>query len=140
LGHRPASSLQRIFGWGLSYTILIVDDNTLGRHSVRASIEQNTDWRVCGEAENGKVAVEKVRALRPDVVILDLQMPVMNGLEAAREIRLLAPNTAMIMFTMHSCEQLVKEARAAGIRDVVSKSSGITEHLFASVRNLRGRP
>ena len=120
----------------MSYTILIVDDNPFVRLALRDRLERTTGWQVCGQAENGKVAVEKVRALHPDVVILDLQMPVMNGLEAAREIRAVAPGTEMIMFTMHSSEQLLKEARAAGIREVVSKSVGTGEHLLAVLGNL----
>jgi DNA-binding NarL/FixJ family response regulator len=92
--------------------------------------------RICGEAENGKVAVEKVKDLHPDVVILDFQMPVMNGLEAARQIAFLAPNTAMVMFTMHNCEQLSKEAQAAGIKEVLSKSDGVAGHLIASLKSV----
>lgn len=75
----------------MSYTVLIVDDNVLIRHALHSSIEQTRDWQVCGEAENGKVAVEKVKQLHPDVVILDLQMPFMNGLEVAGQINSLAP-------------------------------------------------
>ena len=77
---------------------------------------------MCGEAENGKVAVEKVIGLHPDIVILDLAMPVMNGFEAARQIRGTAPATAMLMFTMHNSRQFLKDAQAAGIKDVLSKS------------------
>jgi DNA-binding NarL/FixJ family response regulator len=124
----------------MSHTILIVDDSPLMRHSLRYCIEQTSDWQVCGEAENGKVAVEKVKELKPDAVILDLQMPVMNGLEAARRITRLAPNTAMVMFTMHNCEQLLKDAQAAGIKDVLSKSNGGAEHLLASLRNACSEP
>jgi DNA-binding NarL/FixJ family response regulator len=80
--------------------------------------------------------VERVKELRPDIVILDLQMPVMNGLEAARQISGLAPNTTMLMFTMYSCQQLLKDAQAAGIKDVVSKSNGGAEHLLDSLRTL----
>ncbi len=120
----------------MSRTILIVDDSTLIRHALRSFIEQTRDWQVCGEAENGKVAVEKVRELSPEVVILDLQMPVMDGLEAARQINLLAPNTAMVMFTMHDCDQLRKDAQAAGIKDVLSKSESVAEHLFACLKSL----
>jgi len=119
----------------LSHSILIVDDSALIRQSLRSCLEQDPDWRVCGEAEDGKVAVEKVKELRPDLVILDLQMPVMDGLAAAREISAVAPKTAMVMFTMHSDWRLLKAARAVGIRDVVSKSEGIADHLFASLRN-----
>ena len=118
----------------LSYSVLIVDDSALIRHSLRSCLEQDPDWRVCGEAEDGKAAVEKVKELHPDIVILDLQMPVMDGLAAARQISVVAPKTAMVMFTMHSDGQLLKAARAAGIKDVVSKSEGFADHLFASLR------
>jgi two-component system response regulator NreC len=120
----------------LVYSILIVDDSTLVRTLIRSYIEPHAAWRVCGEAENGKAAVEKVKELLPHVVILDCQMPVMNGLEAARQIALLAPNTAMLMLTMHNFEQLSKEAHAAGVKDVLSKSDGVADHLIASLRNI----
>jgi DNA-binding NarL/FixJ family response regulator len=66
-------------------------------------------------------------------VILDFQMPVMNGLDAARQITTIAPDTPMVMFTMHSCEELLRDAKAAGIKDVFSKSDGVPEHLLASL-------
>jgi two-component system, chemotaxis family, protein-glutamate methylesterase/glutaminase len=75
----------------LPYSILIVDDSTLVRGLIRSYIEPDAAWRVCGEAENGKVAVEKVKELHPDVVILDFQMPGMNGIEAARQIGRFCP-------------------------------------------------
>ena len=127
--------MLREFEAVLSYSVLIVDDSALIRHSLRSCLEQTQDWRVCGEAEDGKAAVERVKELQPDVVILDLQMPVMDGLAAARQISAIAPKTAMVMFTMHSDWRLLKAARAVGIRDVVSKSEGIADHLFASLRN-----
>lgn len=120
----------------MSYRVLIVDDNATIRNLVRSSIERNGEWEVCGEAENGQVAVEKVQQLQPDVVILDLQMPVMNGLEAARQITRLVPNMAMVMLTMHNCAQLSKDAQAAGIKDVLSKSDGIVNDLLVSLRNV----
>lgn len=119
----------------LSYSILIVDDSAPLRRSLRYWIEQDKTWTICGEAENGKVAVDKVKELRPDVVILDLDMPVMNGLEAGREIARIAPATSMVMFTMHSSEQLVKAARAVGIKEVVSKSGGDLNHLLAALKS-----
>jgi DNA-binding NarL/FixJ family response regulator len=118
-------------------SILIVDDYPPIRHLLRSCIEQNTDWQVCGEAENGRVAVEKVRQMHPDMVILDFQMPVMNGLEAARRISKFALDTAMVMFTMHLNEQLLNDARAAGIKDVVSKSDSLVNRLLASLRKIR---
>jgi len=121
----------------VSCNVLIVGDSALIRHALRRSIEQTRDWQVCGEAENGKVAVEKVEQLHPDVVILDLQVSVMDGLEAAGQINLLAPHTAMLMFTMRNCEQLLKYAPAAGIGDVLSKSDGLAEHLLACLKSLR---
>ena len=108
----------------MAYTILLVDDSPVVRHFLRSSIDANSDWKVCGEAENGAIAIEMVRELHPDVVILDLQMPVMGGLEAARRIAGIAPSTIMLMFTMHTCEQLSREAEAAGIKHVFSKSNG----------------
>jgi DNA-binding NarL/FixJ family response regulator len=120
----------------MSHTILIVDDSGDVRRSLRRFIEQNSDWQVCGEAEDGKVAVEKVNKLRPDVVVLDFQMPVMNGVEAAREIARIAPNTVMLIFTMHNREQVLQEARAIGIRDVLSKSDGFADHLLASLKSV----
>ena len=120
----------------MSCSSLIVEDSTLVRRLIRSYIESHAAWRVCGEAENGKAAVEKVKERRPDVVILDFQMPVMDGLEAARQIALLAPNTAMLMLTMHKFEQLSKEAHAAGIKDVLSKSDGVADYLIASLRNV----
>jgi DNA-binding NarL/FixJ family response regulator len=119
----------------LSYSILIVDDSAVIRHSLRSCLEQHPDWRVCGEAEDGRAAVEKVKELHPDGVILDLQMPVMDGLAAARQITVIAPKTAIVMFTMHSDGQLLKAARAVGIQDVVSKSEGVADHLLVSLRN-----
>jgi DNA-binding NarL/FixJ family response regulator len=120
----------------MSRTILIVDDSPIIRHTLRSCIEQNSDWEVCGEAENGRVAIEKVRELHPDVVILDLQMPVMNGFEAADRISHLAPHTALLMLTLHTCEQVSQDAHAAGITDVLSKSDDVMDHLLTSLRNV----
>lgn len=118
----------------MSRKILIVDDNTLVRGLIRSWVEGHEDWSVCGEAENGKIAVEKVEQLHPDIVLLDLQMPVMNGLEAARQINRVAPKTAMLMLTMHHSKQLLADARAAGIRDVVSKTDPLGEHLLSALK------
>jgi DNA-binding NarL/FixJ family response regulator len=116
--------------------ILIVDDSSEIRQLLRFFIEHNTDWLVCGEAENGQVAVEKVTETTPHAVILDLSMPVMNGLDAAREITRIAPNVQIVMFTMHVSEQLRQDAKDAGIKDLISKSDKIGDHLLASLRTI----
>jgi DNA-binding NarL/FixJ family response regulator len=120
----------------MSHRILIVDDSAIIRRSLRICIEQNTSWEVCGEAENGKLAVQKVRDLCPDVVILDWQMPVMNGLEAAREITAVAPSTTMLMITMHDSESLAQQAHAAGVKEVLSKTDSVATRLIASLGNV----
>jgi two-component system, chemotaxis family, chemotaxis protein CheY len=120
----------------MSLRILIVDDSSSIRSLLRFFIEHNTDWQVCGEAENGKVAVEKVAELKPQAVILDLSMPVMNGLEAAREIARLESTVQRVMFTMHVSDELRKDAEAVGIKDVISKSGRLGDELLASLRNV----
>jgi DNA-binding NarL/FixJ family response regulator len=119
----------------LPYSILIVDDNPVLRRCLRRLVEQNEAWNVCGEAENGQIAVQKVRQLTPDLVILDSQMPVMGGLEAARQITLASPNTIIVMFTMHSGAQVEKDAHAAGIAHVLSKVDG-ADRLLAILTSL----
>jgi DNA-binding NarL/FixJ family response regulator len=120
----------------LAHTILIVDDSPAMRYTLRSYLSHHAEWHICGEAENGQEAVEKVKKLSPDVVILDFQMPVMNGLEAARAISQLAPDTAMLMLTMHHGKELLEEAHAVGIEDVLSKSDAVADHLLASLRKV----
>lgn len=119
--------------------ILIVDDNPAVRRAMRRIIEQNADFEVCGEAEDGNTAVERFRELRPDAVVLDFSMPVKNGLEAAREITLLSPNTPLLMCTMFKSEQLVREAREVGIKQVVSKGEKLGSNLTMTIRALLRR-
>lgn len=126
-------------GLCMALRILIADDSSSIRHLLRLFIEHSTDWLVCGEAENGRIAVEKVTELKPHAVILDLSMPVMNGLEAAREITRIAPSVQIVMFTMHVSEELRKEAKDAGVKDVISKSETIGTHLLASLRSICAR-
>jgi DNA-binding NarL/FixJ family response regulator len=116
-------------------SILVADDSAVIRHSLRACIEQDPELKVCGEAENGQVAVKKVQDLKPDVVILDWQMPVMDGLDAARHISRIAPETPVVMLTLHDREDLLKKARAVGVRHVFSKVEGVGD-LIASLKNI----
>lgn len=118
----------------MSCKILIVDDSREIRHLMRSAIELNPDWSVCGEAENGKIAVELVETLRPHLVILDLSMPVMNGLDAAREILGIAPGMPMIMFTMHDAKVLSEQARRVGIKHVFSKGDGFGNSVLEAMK------
>jgi len=113
--------------------ILIVDDSPTVRRVERALIERQRDWEVCGEAENGQVAIEKFGELRPDCVVLDMSMPVMNGLEAARKLSSIAPQVPLLMCTMFKSTQLLREARKAGIYDVISKSEELSEGLVKAI-------
>jgi two-component system, NarL family, nitrate/nitrite response regulator NarL len=116
--------------------ILVVDDTQAIRRSLRLRIETETDWEICGEAENGRDAIERVKELQPDVVLLDLSMPVMNGLDAARRIKAIAPSTHILMFTLHTYPQLLDEARKVGIANVVSKSDAAGPNLVRALRSL----
>lgn len=127
-------------GGYLPKQILIVDDNSALRRMVRSCVEEETNWQVCGEAENGEVAVRMVSELHPDLVLLDLAMPVMNGLEAARRIASVSPHPVMLMFTMQYSGELLKEAQAVGITKVLSKTDVGINKLLASMEMLLSEP
>jgi len=118
----------------LTHSILIVDDNPVIRRILRSCVLQGVDWQVCGEAANGRDAVEKAQHLKPDLIILDLSMPVMNGLQAARELKRMNPSVQLLMFTSFKSPNLEKEAVAAGCTAVVEKSD--LQHLFNSIHSL----
>jgi DNA-binding NarL/FixJ family response regulator len=98
-------------------------------------LEQQNGWEVSGEAANGREAIEKAQELRPDLIVLDLAMPVMNGLEAARALKRLLPRVPVLMFTNFDAAPLKREALAAGIRAVVSKS-GSLQSLVSAIQGL----
>jgi two-component system, NarL family, response regulator YdfI len=118
----------------LPYSILIVDDSPVVRHSLRTSLEQFPDWIVCGEAEDGREAIEKSGQLHPDLIILDLSMPNMDGLAAARELNRTQPDVPLLLFTTFKNPSLEKEAVAAGCADVISKSD--IHLLFTTMQHL----
>jgi DNA-binding NarL/FixJ family response regulator len=120
----------------MPYSILIVDDSPLIRRILRRSLEEDSRWEVCGEAENGQIAVEKVSQLAPDLVILDWQMPVMDGLEAARHIARIAPQTTIVMFTLHRNDAALQYAKAAGIGHILSKTEGGADALMALLETI----
>jgi DNA-binding NarL/FixJ family response regulator len=103
--------------------ILIADDHAAVRRSIRSVVESHPGWTLCGEATNGREAVEQTRRLKPDVVLLDMMMPELNGLEATRQIVREAPDTQVLLLTMHESNELVDEALRAGAQGVVLKSS-----------------
>lgn len=107
----------------MSVRILIVDDSAAIRHSVRYMLENHCDWEVCGEAEDGAEAIEKCRELRPDLLVVDVSMPVMNGLDASLEILKSSPETPILLYTSYLTHQLIETAHQSGIRGTVSKNS-----------------
>jgi DNA-binding NarL/FixJ family response regulator len=116
-------------------TILIVDDSPAIRRSLRASLEQRTGWKVCCEAENGQEGVDQALRFNPDLIVLDLSMPVMNGFQAARELQRLLPRVPIVMFTTFSNSHVEREAFAAGVTAIQSKSAGLTP-LLQVMQNL----
>jgi two-component system nitrate/nitrite response regulator NarL len=102
--------------------VLIVDDHPIVRMGVRISLAANPKWEVCGEAADGAQALREIGKLAPDVVILDVSMPIMNGFEVAREIRRIAPSTKIVFFSIHDVPATAREVGADGF---VLKSSGV---------------
>jgi DNA-binding NarL/FixJ family response regulator len=102
--------------------ILIADDHELIRTGTRALIETNEHWEVCGEATNGREAVELAEKLKPDLVVLDISMPELNGLEATRQIKRLLPETEVLILTGSTTEQLVHDVFASGARSYIYKT------------------
>jgi DNA-binding NarL/FixJ family response regulator len=102
--------------------ILIVDDSELVRQGLRTVLRANPGWEICDEASDGLTAVEKFRDLHPHVVILDFQMPGLNGLEIARRMLKIAPSVPIVMLTQHASAILEEHAQEVGIRSVVSKT------------------
>jgi DNA-binding NarL/FixJ family response regulator len=116
--------------------ILVVDDNPSIRRYVRGILEQNANWKVCDEARNGQEAVEKFRQIQPDLIVLDFQMPEMNGLDAARIISQISPETPILILTLYLSKELVAEARKAGARGACAKTeiSSVVDGVGALLR------
>jgi DNA-binding NarL/FixJ family response regulator len=107
--------------------IVIADDHEVMRHGLRTVLEGRPGWKIAGEAANGRQAVELVRALKPDVIIMDISMPEMNGLDATREILRDAPASEILILTLHDSEQLAEDVLKAGARGYVLKSDAATD-------------
>src|SRR5437867_11453877 len=102
--------------------ILLVDDHEMVRQGLKAVLETHGGWHVCGEATTVRQAVALARALRPQIVVMDVTMPELSGLEATRQIRAALPRTEVLILTMHDSEQLAREVLAAGARGYLLKS------------------
>jgi len=102
--------------------IVIADDHEVVRKGLRAILEAHPGWEVCGEAADGRSAVEKAEELRPDVIVVDIGMPHLNGLEATRQILKNQPDTKVLVLSVYESEQLVEEVLDAGARGYVLKS------------------
>ena len=106
----------------MALTILVADDHDVVRRGLRSLLQSRSGWQVCGEAENGREAVERAQKLKPSVVILDVTMPEMGGVEATRQILKALPKTEVLVLTMHDSEELVREVLDAGARGYVLKT------------------
>jgi len=115
--------------------ILIVDDQPLVRGAVRGLLESHPGWRVCGEAADGLEAIGKTRELHPDIVVMDLSMPNMSGLEATREIHSSFPDTQILILTLHYFPHLVRVVQRAGAQGCVLKSDS-SRYLIPAVASL----
>jgi len=115
--------------------VLIADDHEMVRKGLRSMLESSGKWKVCGEATDGREAVRKAARLRPDIVIMDLTMPELNGLDATREIRRILPDCEVLVVTVHHSEQLVHEVLEAGAKGYVLKSDA-GESIMAALDEL----
>lgn len=120
--------------------ILIADDHEVVRKGLIAVLSQRSDWEVCGEASDGREAVRLATNFQPQVAILDLSMPGLNGLEATRQIRHDAPQTEILVFSMYEDEQFVHDVLAAGARGYLLKSDVATQLITAVETVARHKP
>lgn len=105
--------------------IVVADDNAAVRRALRGILELEGHWKVDGEAVDGRDAIEKAQKLRPDLIVLDVSMPVMSGLDAARVLRRIMPAVPLILCSLHANDVLEQEASAAGVNAVVSKAQNM---------------
>jgi len=115
--------------------ILLADDHSIVRRGLKELLEEHAGWSVCAEAATGREAVELAIEHRPQIAVLDLSMPELNGLEATRRIRQAVPDTEVLVFTMHESEDLVREVLAAGARGYLLKSDA-ADQLVPAVESL----
>jgi DNA-binding NarL/FixJ family response regulator len=102
--------------------ILVADDHPVIRKAVRSALERHPRFEVCGEAEDGAKAIEEAQKLKPDVVVLNITMPVLNGFEAAKEIKATLPETAIVILSANADQRFIEEAKRLGCRAYVAKA------------------
>jgi DNA-binding NarL/FixJ family response regulator len=119
-----------------SVRILIVDDHAVVRRGVRSLLETQPGWEIAGEATTGREAVDLAKRLQPDVVVMDLSLPELNGLDATRQILKESPRSEILVLTMHHSEELARDVLQAGARGYVLKSDA-DHSLIAAVETLR---
>lgn len=102
--------------------ILIADDHDVVRSGLRAILEAQADWEVVGEATTGREAIDKALALKPDIVVMDYGLPLMNGIDVTRNVKTRLPGTEVLIFTMHDTDELIRDALEAGARGFLLKS------------------
>jgi len=118
--------------------VLVADDHEVMRMGIRNLLQFRSGWSVCAEASNGQEAVEKALLSRPDVIIMDITMPVMNGLEAARQISRAQPHIPVILFSMHVSDDVYQHLQADGIRGAVAKADAARDLAQAVETVLKG--
>ena len=116
--------------------ILVADDHHVVRAGLRTLLETKRGWQVCAQAANGREAVEKAGKLKPDVAVLDIGMPLLNGIEATRQIRKISPETEVLILTMHDSELMIQGVLEAGARGYILKDDA-DRNLLAAVEALR---
>jgi DNA-binding NarL/FixJ family response regulator len=114
-----------------SLRIMIVDDHDLMRRGIKGLLQSHPNWEICGEAQTGREAVTKAEQLKPDIVILDISMPDLNGVEAAKRIRKASPNTEVLILSAHYSDQLIREIVEAGARGYIVKSDSDRDLVIA---------
>src|ERR1700684_317107 len=111
--------------------ILIADDHDLMRRGIKTLLQTHAGWEICGEAQTGREAVSRTEELKPDIVVLDISMPDLNGIEAARRIRKSSPNTEVLILSVHYSDQLIREILEAGVRGYIVKSDSDRDLVIA---------
>ena len=123
----------------MSTRLMLVEDHALVRTGIRALLETSAELTVAGEADNGRDAIELCKTLKPDIVLMDLAMGDMNGIEATRQMCAVEPGARVIMLSMHSDQQYIYESLRAGARGYLPKSAAFTELLIAIKEVLAGQ-